>query len=78
MSLLSFLRSLPLRAERRRLESRGVVILDDLHKASYHEEARRRLQESKSRFFDLSSYTLDDYGRYAWLVDFGSTSSDRG
>ena len=54
--------------------SGGVVVLDDLHKDTYREEARRRLQEVRCRPFDLSDYTRDDFGRYAWLADLGSPS----
>ena len=51
--------------------SGAVVVFDDLHKPSYHEEVRRRLKELGCHPFDLSSYTSDDYGRYAWLADVG-------
>jgi len=55
--------------------SGAVVVFDDLHKPSYHEEVRRRLKELGCHTFDLSSYTSDDYGRYAWLADVGQIRS---
>ena len=55
--------------------SAGVVVLDDLHKTSYHEEVSQLLGQHGYRHYDLRPYTLDDYGRYAWLVDLGGSTT---
>ena len=72
---MSIRRSFLLRVLVRGMGSGAVVVFDDLHKPSYHEEVRRRLKELGCHTFDLSSYTSDDYGRYAWLADVGQIRS---
>lgn len=49
-------------------EGYGIVLLDDMHKNSYSEYVRDSLSHYSCRYFDLTPYTLDEFGRYCGLV----------
>ena len=54
--------------EKVRKHCSGVVILDDMHFAAYREEAREFFKDCK--IIDLKEETIDEFGRYAWMIVF--------
>ncbi len=52
------------------LAERGTIILDDMHKRHFREPIQGMLgRRSRSlRRYDISEYTMDGFGRYAWMV----------
>lgn len=50
-----------------------LVLVDDVHKPAVRVAVLAALEDRRLACTDLSSQTLDDFGRYAWLVHgFGS------
>ncbi len=47
---------------------RGVVILDDMHKAPFRKYVSDTLNRCSCSHSDLSMYTRDELGRYCWIV----------
>ena len=46
----------------------GMLILDDLHIDRYRELVEHVLDTARLRAYDLTPYTADEYGRFAWAV----------
>ena len=46
----------------------GIVLLDDMHKVPYAEHVMKILRNYSCSCFDLRPYTMDEFGRYCWLV----------
>ena len=46
----------------------GLVLLDDVHKPAYREEAKAVLEEMGLEWFSLREWTRDPLTRYVWLV----------
>jgi len=49
-------------------EEKGVILLDDMHKASYEQYVHNCLKHYSYCYFDLKLYTLDEFGRYCGLI----------
>ncbi len=48
--------------------SGGKIVLDDVHRTAYWQYAKRLFNESKLKYYNLRSFTKDNYGRYSALV----------
>ncbi len=46
----------------------ALVVLDDLHIPEYRDAVERELADAGRTPYDLSRFTIDDFGRYAWAV----------
>jgi len=52
------------------LGENGVVILDDMHKPHFREPIKGILGQHSHlmQMYDISKYTIDEFGRYAWIL----------
>ena len=46
----------------------GVVLVDDMHKDHFRKPIENILRNYRVRTYDMSRYSLDEYGRYAWMI----------
>lgn len=65
-SMSTRLRTLP--AVLNQCRAGGIVVLDDMHKEEYAPDALRVLIAGKFDWFNARPWTLDHYGRHAWVV----------
>ena len=49
-------------------KEKGILLIDDIHKSVYKKNVISQLSAYKHIKFDLKPYTLDNFGRYCWLV----------
>jgi hypothetical protein len=49
-----------------------LLIIDDLHKQHIQEAVTQYVQRQRLRYHDLTRYTYDSFGRYAWLIQAAS------
>jgi predicted O-methyltransferase YrrM len=50
------------------LKQDGVILLDDVHKLDYQSYAKKLLKENGFKCYNLKSFTIDRFGRYALLA----------
>ncbi len=46
----------------------GIIVLDDMHKATYAEYVHNHLSHYSYLYLDLQAFTLDKFGRYSSLL----------
>jgi predicted O-methyltransferase YrrM len=46
----------------------ALIVLDDLHVPAYREAVERELVAAALTPYDLSPFTIDEFGRYSWAV----------
>jgi len=70
-SMSTRLRTLPFVLNQNR--AGGIVVLDDMHKEEYAPDALRVLMAGRFEWFNARPYTLDRYGRHAWVASRSAT-----
>lgn len=50
------------------LAPRGILVLDDMHKATYHPHALQLLKDHQFIWSSLVKLTADEYGRFAFIT----------
>ena len=71
-SMSTRLRTLPFVLNQSR--AGGIIVLDDMHKEEYAPDALRVLIAGKFEWFNARPYTLDRYGRHAWVASRSATA----
>lgn len=51
-----------------KLEQRGALIIDDLHKPHFRPLVRSEAAALSARLFNIKGLTLDEYGRYVYVL----------
>lgn len=50
------------------VHTKSTIIIDDMHKPHFREPIKDILKKYSIRCYDVKEYTLDDYGRYSWIL----------
>ena len=46
----------------------SILIVDDVHKTPMRAETLKQIRARDLRGYDLTRFTYDRFGRYAWMV----------